>query len=55
MDQILHCDWLRPRVITGLLNVSRKKNFSEAEAGLPKFSFLICDVKNMFCDSQRFT
>jgi len=54
MNQILHCDWLREQARwrylarSGLRAVSRKKNFSEAEAVSPEFSFVICAVKNIF-------
>jgi len=57
MSQILRCDWLPERARwsylarSGLRAVSRKKNFSEVEAGLPKCCFVICAVKDVFRDS----
>ena len=57
MNQILRCDCLPERARwsylarSGLRAVSRKNNFSVAEAGSPKFSFVICAVKNIFRDN----
>jgi len=53
MNQILRCDWLPQRARwrclarLGLCDVSRKKNFSEAEAGSYNKSFIdqACSVK----------
>jgi len=60
MNQILCCDWLPERARwcyldhSGLRPVSSKKNFPEAEAGSPKYSFVICAENIFFVTSLRF-